>query len=102
MIIFVSSTSRDLRAERTAVQDALREGEATPWGMEFFNSQPERPLAVCLTELRQCGAVILILGFRGGSLIPASDKLTYTAAEVEEARTIGLPVFAFVKTAHGS
>jgi hypothetical protein len=41
MLIFVSSTFRDLGPERAAVQDALRAGEAAPWGMEFFNSQGE-------------------------------------------------------------
>jgi len=51
--------------------------------MEFFNSQSDRALDVCLNELRQSGAVVLIIGFRGGSLIPASDRLTLSDNNVE-------------------
>ena len=101
MLIFVSSTFRDLQDERAAVDSALRQGEAAPWGMECFNSQPQRPLDVCLNELRQCRAVVLIIGFHGGSLIPHMPDFTYTAAEVAEARKLGMRVFSFIKTEHG-
>ena len=97
MIVFVSPTYRDLIAERAAVEDALRQGEVAPWGMEFFNSQPAQALDVRLSELRQSGAVVLIVAFRGDSLIPASDGLTYTRTEIDQARKPGLPVFVCVK-----
>jgi len=39
MIVFVSSTYRDLIAERAAVEDALRQGEAVPgeWNSSILN-----------------------------------------------------------------
>jgi hypothetical protein len=102
MLIFISSTYRDLVAERQAVEIALRAGEAAAWGMEYFNSQPETPLNVCLKEVAQCDAVVLVIGFRGGSLIPSAADLTYTGAEIREAERLGRPVFTFIKTEGGS
>ena len=102
MLFFISSTYRDLVSERNAVQDALRAGGTAPWGMEFFESQPERPLDVCLREIRECDAVILVIGFRAGSLLPAAKTTTYTRAEIERAKEEQKPIFVFVKTADGS
>ena len=102
MVVFVSSTFVDLRGERTAAQEALREGEAAPWGMEYFSSEPTKPLEVCLRNVGQCAAVVLVIGFRGGSVIPENPGLTYTAAEIEEAVKLQLPVFAFIKTEAGA
>jgi len=42
--------------------------------------------------------VILIIGFKAGSLIPESSELTYTRAEFEQAQKLGRPVFPFFKT----
>jgi Domain of unknown function (DUF4062) len=98
MLIFISSTYRDLVSERKAIEVALHSGEPAAWGMEYFNSQPERPLDVCLKEVAQCDAVVLVIGFRGGSLIPTGPTLTYTGAEIQEAERLGRPVFAFIKT----
>ena len=79
--LFISSTYRDLKPEREAVQEALRKGDSLPWGMEFFVSEPRRPLDVCLQELERCDAVILLVGARAGSLVPDGSGLTYTHAE---------------------
>jgi hypothetical protein len=70
MLIFISSTYRDLIAERQAVQQALLQGEVQPWGMEFFNSSPDKPLSVCIENVRACDAVVLLVGGRAGSLVP--------------------------------
>jgi hypothetical protein len=101
MLVFISSTYRDLKRERLAVQQALSQGEAQPWGMEFFNSSPDKPLSVCLENLRACSAVVLVIGARAGSLIADSDGLTYTGAEIKEARRLGLPVFPFILRCNG-
>jgi hypothetical protein len=102
MIVFISSTYLDLLPERAAAQVALQSGQAAAWGMEFFYSQPEKPLDVCLNELRQCGALVLIVGFWGGSLVPGGAGLTYTAREIDEAQRLGIPVFSFIKTERGT
>jgi hypothetical protein len=85
MVVFISSTFRDLRAEREAVQAALRQSDVAPWGMEFFVSSPSHPLDVCLENLRAADALVLIIGARAGSFIPGSNDVTYTGAEIEEA-----------------
>ena len=59
MRIFISSTFRDLGAERQAAQDTLRRSELVPWGMELFVSQPSEPLDVCLEQVQLSDAVVL-------------------------------------------
>jgi hypothetical protein len=95
-----SSTFVDLRAERDAAE-ALRRSQLVPWGMELFLSEPSSPLDVCLRELRLSDAVVLIIGFYAGSLIPEAHGLTYTGAECQLAQQLGKPVFAFFKTEGG-
>lgn len=102
MRIFVSSTFRDLRAERDAAVEALRRAQLVPWGMELFVSEPATPLQVALDQLQLSDAVVLIIGFRAGSLIPEDPNLTYTAAEFRRALALGRPIFVFLKTEAGS
>ncbi len=102
MRIFISSTFKDLRPERQAVQDVLRRAALVPWGMELFASEPSAPLEVALRELELSDAVILIVGFKAGSLIPENAGLTYTAAEFHRARDLGRPIFAFLHTEGGN
>ena len=101
MRIFISSTFVDLRAERDAASEALRRSQLVPWGMELFVSEPSAPLDVCLRELRLSDAVVLLIGFYAGSLIPEAHELTYTGAEFQLAQQLGKPVFAFFKTEGG-
>jgi hypothetical protein len=101
MRVFVSSTFKDLRTERDAAVEALRRAELVPWGMELFVSQPTTPLQVALDELQMSDAVVLILGFKAGSLIPDNPALTYTAAEFRRAQELGRPIFIFLKTEAG-
>ena len=96
MRIFVSSTFKDLRPERESAQEALRRSELVPWGMELFVSEPSKPLDVCLEQLHLSDAVILIIGFMAGSLIPESPELTYTRAQFElaqKARQASIHIF---------
>src|SRR5215469_18624249 len=69
--------------------------------MELFVSEPSKPLDVCLEQVQLPAAVVLIIGFMAGSLIPESPELTYTRAEFELAQKLGKPVFAFFKTEGG-
>jgi hypothetical protein len=102
MRIFISSTFRDLRAERDAAVEALRRIGLVPWGMELFISEPTTPLQVALEELQMSDAVVLIVGFKAGSLIPDDSTLTYTGAEFQRARELGKPIFVFLKTEAGA
>lgn len=101
MLVFISSTFRDLRKEREAVQESLRGATAEPWGMEFFASEPTTPLQVALRELQNSGAVVLVIGSYAGTLLPEDPKLTYTGAEFERAVELHRPVFPFIKTEGG-
>jgi Domain of unknown function (DUF4062) len=101
MRIFISSTFKDLRPERQAAIDVLRQAELLPWGMELFVSSPSRPIDEALREVQLSDAVILIIGFKAGSLIPESPALTYTAAEFHRARELDIPVFVFIQTQAG-
>lgn len=103
MRLFISSTSRDLQPERQAAWTILnRRARTTPWGMELFASSPEKPLQVCLDWVHMSDAMVLVIGFKAGSLIPETPELTYTRAEFELARELKRPVFAFLKTEEGS
>jgi len=69
--------------------------------MELFVSQPSEPLSVCLEKVQFSDAIVLIIGFKAGSLIPESPELTYTRAEFGLAQKLGRPVFPFFKTDGG-
>jgi len=69
--------------------------------MELFVSEPSKPLNVCLEQVQLSDAVVLVIGFLAGSLIPESPDLTYTRAEFELAQKLRRPVFAFLKTEGG-
>jgi hypothetical protein len=101
MLIFISSTFVDLRPEREAAKEALLQPELVPWGMELFVSQPSAPLSVCLEKVQFSDAIVLIIGFKAGSLIPESPELTFTRAEFDLAQKLGRPVFPFFKTDGG-
>lgn len=98
MRVFISSTYQDLQQERQATIQILQRAQLGPSAMEFFPSEPSTPLEVALRELETCDVVILLLGFKAGSLIPTSPHLTYTVAEFDHARKLPRPVLAFVKT----
>ena len=101
-MIFVSSTYVDLIEERQAVIRALQTpGYDAVGGMEFFLSEPREPLDVCLEEVSRAIALVVIVGFKAGSLVPKARGLTYTGAEVEAAISRGIRIFAFFKTKGG-
>ena len=101
MRIFISSTFKDLRPERDAAKEVLLQSELVPWGMELFVSRPSDPLDVCLEQVQFSDAVVLITGFKAGSIIPDSAGMTYTGAEIDLAQKLGRPVFPFFKTEGG-
>jgi hypothetical protein len=101
MKLFVSSTFRDLRPERDATIATLQRSKFLAIGMEYFASEPDSPRAVALRNLADSDVMILLIGFRAGSMIP-SDTITYTGAEFEQARHRGIPIFVFIKTRAGN
>jgi hypothetical protein len=95
MEIFISSTYEDLKDERKeAITTVDRIGKAI--AMEKFFASNHKSKDVCLKYLQDCDAVVLILGFRYGSL-DDSEGISLTEVEYNTAKTIGLPVFVFLK-----
>jgi hypothetical protein len=95
MKIFVSSTSRDLPEERTAVIAELGRGDEVA-AMEKFFASDHRPRDECLARLRKCDAVVLILGRYYGTIDDESG-LSITELEYRTAKDLHIPVFAFLK-----
>ena len=88
MKIFLSSTFIELVEERKAVLEALQKRREPVLAMEFFLATPATPLETALQELRASDVVILIIGFKAGSLLPNSSGMTYTCAEYAEAMSL--------------
>lgn len=102
--IFISSTRRDLEEERKELIkhiDSLPDCKAI--AMEKFSASKERSKEQCLNELMDCNVLILLLGFKYGS-IDAEEGISFTEIEFNAAKKIGkinLPIFVFVKTKNG-
>ena len=98
MKLFLSSTFRDLAPEREAVLGMLQRKRQAVLAMEHFLSSASTPLDTALSTLRTSDLVVLVIGFRAGSLLPDGSGMTYTSAEYDEAVRLGKHVLAFVKT----
>ena len=95
--VFISSTWRDLRTEREAVEKALHQMSGTEFnGMEYFGSRSDSPRDVCLQEVRRSNVYVGIFGGRYGYIDPES-RISMTELEYREARRIGVPCLIYVK-----
>ena len=93
MRVFLSSTWRDLRPEREAVERALdRLGTAAFDGMEYFASRPETSPRASLREVDRSDIFVGIFGHRYESGIIESAY--------NRARQRGLPCLIFFKADH--
>jgi len=95
--VFVSSTFTDLKEERAEVIQALWELDCIPTGMEAFVASNESQWAVIKRVIDECDYYVLIIGGRYGTVTP--EGVSYTEKEYRYAKSIGLPVLAFV---HGA
>jgi len=96
-LFFISSTYRDLINERDKAIDTIDNlDSAKAIAMERISANPNPSKEVCLFNLRKCDAVILILGYKYGSVDP-TEKISITEIEYNEAKNLHLPVFVFKK-----
>jgi hypothetical protein len=95
MKVFISSTFRDLVEQRKRLGEELRHAGEGPVQMEFFSARPEQPLEVCLQEVRESDLFLLLVGERYGT-IDERTGLSFTELEYREARSLGIPVLAFL------
>lgn len=93
--IFLSSTFRDLKAERRAVEQIIHRMGDYFSGMEHFGASPNTPLEKCLAEVRRADVVVLVLGFRHGS-VPRGKKRSMVEREYFEAHDNCIPVLPYV------
>lgn len=92
--VFVSSTFKDLEAERQEVMHALLELDCMPAGMELFPAANETQWNLIKKVIDDCDYYILILAGRYGSISP--EGLSYTEMEYRYALSISKPTIAFI------
>lgn len=92
--VFVSSTFKDLEAERQEVMHALLELDCMPAGMELFPAANETQWNLIKKVIDDCDYYVLILAGRYGSISP--EGLSYTEMEYQYAISISKPTIAFI------
>lgn len=97
--VFVSSTFRDLEAERQEVMHALLELDCIPSGMELFPAANETQWNLIKKVIDDCDYYVLILGGRYGSIGP--EGISYTEMEYRYALALGKPTIAFLHRSPG-
>jgi tetratricopeptide (TPR) repeat protein len=94
--VFVCSTFDDLEQEREAVLDAIRRVQQRHNAMEFFGARPERPIDICLEEVRKSDLLGVIVGLKYGSL-PSGMEVSYSQAEYEEGVRLEKPCLVYLR-----
>ncbi len=95
LLVFVSSTYKDLQEERQAAVQAVLKSGHIPAGMELFSAGDKSQLETIYNWIDECDVYMLILGGRYGS-IDKDTGLSYTELEYDYARQKNKPYFAVV------
>lgn len=99
-ILFVSSTSEDLRSHREAVRDAAVTTDFRLRMMEYFVAGGDRPpLAACLAKVSEADVLCVLVAHRYGWVPPdqpAGGRKSITWLECERAVGEGKEVLAFL------
>ena len=96
--VFISSIFKDLKAERAKAIETINSLDSMKAIAvnEQISANPNPPLDVCLSNLQKSDLVILILGFKYGSIDPI-EKISITEIEYNEAKRLEIPVLVFLK-----
>src|SRR5688572_17463797 len=98
-VVFVSSTSEDLRPYRVAARDAAIAAEFLPRMMEYFEARGDHPpLRTCLDKVDEADLVVAVVAYRYGWVPPdqpAGHNKSITWLECERAVARGKEVIAF-------
>jgi len=95
MNVFLSSTSRDLKAHREAAFEAIQGLGMHCIRMEDFHGPAEKIEDFDAKQLGVCDLVIILLGHLHGSC-PSGSKKSYTELEYEAAIESGKPCILFL------
>src|ERR1700680_1766106 len=96
MIVFVCSTYRDLTPEREAILGAIRKVQHEHQSMESFGARPGSPIETCLDEVRRSDALVVVVSYLYGSLVPNSE-LSFTQTEYEEGHRLNKPCLVYLR-----
>ncbi|MFN7923643.1 MAG: DUF4062 domain-containing protein [Bryobacteraceae bacterium] len=97
--VFISATKDDLGEYRTAAKDAILSAGLHPITMEHFPAEDSAPLDVCLREVENSQALVVIVAHRYGWIPPDQPppkNKSITWLECLKAQDLGIPIFAFV------
>ncbi len=95
MKIYVSSTFRDLEECRRVVHTTLRRLRQDDVAMEYYVAEPERPVEVCLRDVRRCDLYVGIFAWRYGH-VPEGHDQSITELEYRAAIEAGKPCLIFL------
>ena len=98
--VFVSSTCYDLQEERAQLERFISGYGFQPVLSEYsgvFYDPDEHTHDACVKEVNHCDLFVLIISGRFGGKLKDGKGESITQAEYNEARKLGIPVFAFVK-----
>ncbi len=93
--IFLSSTKNDLKDERSVAIDSIQKNYLC-LNMENWGASPDSPKEKIVEELKQAAGIVLILGFKYGSLMEGEDK-SFTEFEFDFSIENEIPILAFIK-----
>ncbi len=99
MKVYISSTYRDLRDHRAAVDLTLRRMGHDVVGMEQYVAEGMTPLERCLADVAAADLYVVILGWRYGFRPTGPEnpaKRSVTELEYEQALVTGRTVLAFL------
>jgi hypothetical protein len=95
LMVFVSSTYRDLAPYREKIKLAFERSGIGFQGMELFTAQDSPPLKVCLDALRKSDVYVGVIGKLYGSSPPGKQK-SYTELEYECATKLKMDRIMFI------
>ncbi len=95
MRVFVSSTFRDLQECREVVHGTLRRLQVDDVAMEYYVAEHERPVDVCLRDVRDCDVYLGIFAWRYGHA-PDGHERSITELEYRAAVEAGKPCLIFL------
>ena len=94
--VFVSSTFEDLISPRAKVMEAILRMYQIPIGMEMFSAGNDEQWTIISKTIQDSDYYLLIVGHRYGSM--TEEGISYTEKEFDFAKSIGIPVFAFLRS----
>ncbi len=98
--VYISSTFKDLEAERGAAFEAVRWTDHQPRGMEYYGASERRPLDVCLSDVASCQAYVGIIGWRYGYRPAEGGGKSFVRLEYEAAAAAGLRRLLYLSGEH--